>query len=219
MIDLYSSATPNGRKVTIMLEELGVKYNTIAINLDKKEQFSEQFSRISPSNKIPVIIDKENKQTIFESGAILLYLAKKYNKFLTNENYWDVVQWLFFQMGGVGPMMGQANVFYRYFPEKIPAAIERYQNESRRLLEVLDKRLQKVEWLAETYSIADIANWAWVRTYEWSGLTLDGLNNLKRWHEEMSARPACKKGIEIPELIEKIDDKERVKRARKWVTR
>ena len=109
MIDLYSSATPNGRKVTIMLEELGVKYNTIAINLDKKEQFSEQFSRISPSNKIPVIIDKENKQTIFESGAILLYLAKKYNKFLTNKNYWDVIQRLFFQMPYVGPMLGQAH--------------------------------------------------------------------------------------------------------------
>ena len=104
MIDLYSSATPNGRKVTIMLEELGIKYNTITINLDKKEQFSEQFSKISPSNKIPVIVDKENKQTIFESGAILLYLAKKYNKFLTNENYWDVVQWLFFQMAYVGPV-------------------------------------------------------------------------------------------------------------------
>ena len=118
MIDLYSSATPNGRKVTIMLEELGVKYNTIAINLDKKEQFSEQFSRISPSNKIPVIIDKESKQTIFESGAILLYLAKKYNKFLTNKNYWDVIQWLFFQMAYVGPMLGQAHQYLFYHPGK-----------------------------------------------------------------------------------------------------
>ena len=116
MIDLYSSATPNGRKVTIMLEELGVKYNTIAINLDKKEQFSEQFSRISPSNKIPVIIDKESKQTIFESGAILLYLAKKYNKFLTNKNYWDVIQWLFFQMAYVGQMLGQAHKYLFYNP-------------------------------------------------------------------------------------------------------
>ena len=118
MIDLYSSATPNGRKVTIMLEELGVKYNIIAINLDKKEQFSKQFSRISPSNKIPVIIDIENKQTIFESGAILLYLAKKYNKFLTNENYWDVIQWLFFQMAYVGPMLGQAHQYLFYHPGK-----------------------------------------------------------------------------------------------------
>ena len=118
MIDLYSSATPNGRKVTIMLEELGIKYNTITINLDKKEQFSEQFSKISPSNKIPVIVDKENKQTIFESGAILLYLAKKYNKFLTNENYWDVVQWLFFQMAYVGPMLGQAHQYLFYHPGK-----------------------------------------------------------------------------------------------------
>ena len=143
MIDLYSSATPNGRKVTIMLEELGVKYNTIAINLDKKEQFSEQFSRISPSNKIPVIIDKENKQTIFESGAILLYLAKKYNKFLTNENYWDVIQWLFFQMAYVGPMLGQAHQYLFYHPGKSKFAEKKSKDYTKHVYEILNERLSK----------------------------------------------------------------------------
>ena len=141
MIDLYSSATPNGRKVTIMLEELGVKYNTIAINLDKKEQFSEQFSKISPSNKIPVIVDKENKQTIFESGAILLYLAKKYNKFLTNQNYWDVIQWLFFQMAYVGPMLGQAHQYLFYHPGKSKFAEKKSKDYTQHIYEILNERL------------------------------------------------------------------------------
>jgi len=222
MIELLTARTPNGFKVSIALEELKIPYKVKTISLRDNDQKQQWFLDLNPNGRIPVIIDHDNNShVVFESGAILQYLAEKTGKLMPKDkiNKSIMMQWLFFQMGGIGPMMGQANVFYRYFPEKIPAAIERYQNETTRLLEVLDKRLQKVEWLAETYSIADIANWAWVRTYEWSGLTLDGLNNLKRWHEEMSARPACKKGIEIPELIEKIDDKERAKRARKWVTR
>ena len=197
MIDLYSSATPNGRKVTIMLEELGVKYNTIAINLDKKEQFSEQFSRISPSNKIPVIIDKETKQTIFESGAILLYLAKKYNKFLTNENYWDVIQWLFFQMAYVGPMLGQAHQYLFYHPGKSKFAEKKSKDYTQHIYEILNERLSKSDYICEDYSIADIAIWPWTARFERHQINLKNYPNVLRWYLLISKRPAVISGYNI----------------------
>ena len=197
MIDLYSSATPNGRKVTIMLEELGIKYNTITINLDKKEQFSEQFSKISPSNKIPVIVDKENKQTIFESGAILLYLAKKYNKFLTNENYWDVVQWLFFQMAYVGPMLGQAHQYLFYHKGKSKFAEEKSKGYTNNVYEILNTQLSKYNYLCNEYSIADIAVWPWIARFKRHQINLKKYPNILRWYLNISKRPAVIKGYNI----------------------
>lgn len=202
MIELLSARTPNGFKVSIALEELQIPYQIKAINLRENVQKEEWFLKLNPNGRIPVIIDHNNNGfAVFESGAILLYLAEKTGKLIPKnyEEKSEVIQWLFFQMSAVGPMMGQANVFYRYFPENIPAAISRYQNESRRLLEVLDFRLGQSEWLGGTYSIADIANWPWVRQYDWSGISIDGLSNLKRWDKQMSNRPACKKGINLPE--------------------
>ena len=197
MIDLYSSATPNGRKVTIMLEELGIKYNTITINLDKKEQFSEQFSKISPSNKIPVIVDKENKQTIFESGAILLYLAKKYNKFLTNENYWDVVQWLFFQMAYVGPMLGQAHQYLFYHKGKSKFAEEKSKGYTNNVYEILNTQLSKYNYLCNEYSIADIAVWPWIARFKRHQINLKKYPNVLRWYLNIAKRPAVIKGYNI----------------------
>jgi len=202
MIELLSARTPNGFKVSIALEELGVPYKTKSINLRENVQKEDWFLKINPNGRIPVIIDHSNNGfSVFESGAILLYLAEKTGMLIpdNNEDKSEVIQWLFFQMSAIGPMMGQANVFYRYFPDNIPAAINRYQNESRRLFEVLDSRLGKSQWLGKKYSIADIANWPWVRQYEWSGVSIDGLTNLQRWNKEMSDRPACQKGINIPD--------------------
>ena len=197
MIDLYSSATPNGRKVTIMLEELGIKYNTITINLDKKEQFSEQFSKISPSNKIPVIVDKENKQTIFESGAILLYLAKKYNKFLTNKNYWDVIQWLFFQMADVGPMLGQAHQYLFYHKGRSKFAEQKSKDYSNNVYEILDAQLSKNIYICNDYSIADIAVWPWVARFERHQINLKNYPNVLHWYINISKRPAVIRGYNI----------------------
>jgi len=200
MIELYTAATPNGWKASVTLEELGLNYDVKAINILNGEQKEDSFIAINPNGRIPAIIDTENGLSIFESGAIMIYLAEKTGKLMPTdvEGRSQVIQWLMFQMGGVGPMMGQANVFYRYFPEKIPAAIDRYQNESRRLFEVLDKHLADKEYLAGDYSIADIANWCWVMTYDWSGISMDGLDNLYRWHETIRARDAVDRGIKIP---------------------
>jgi glutathione S-transferase len=202
MIDLYTAATPNGFKVSVALEELGLPYNVHAVDLGSGEQRSDAFLRLNPNGRIPVIVDRDNGDfTVFESGAILVYLAEKTGRLMPQDAKGRslVLQWLMFQMGGIGPMMGQANVFYRYLPEKIAVAIERYQNESRRLFEVLDRRLGESEWLAGgEYSIADIANWCWVRTYKWSGVNIEGLPNLRRWLDAMKERPACRRGIEVP---------------------
>jgi glutathione S-transferase len=201
MIDLYTSATPNGWKVSVALEELELPYEVHAIRLDRLEQKRPEFVRISPNGRIPAIVDRdEGDFAVFESGAILVYLAEKTGKLMPSDvkGRSRVMQWLMFQMGGVGPMMGQANVFYRYAPEKIPYAIGRYQREGRRLFEVLDRQLQDNEWLAGDYSIADIANWAWVHTYKWSGIDPSGLDNLKRWRDQMRARPAVQRGREVP---------------------
>ncbi len=201
MIELYTSATPNGHKASVTLEELTLDYTVYPINLGKSEQKTKEFLTMNPNGRIPVIRDQDNDHIVFESGAIMIYLAEKAGRLLpTNEPQRSrVMQWLMFQMGGIGPMMGQANVFYRYFPEKLQSAIDRYQNESRRLFEVLDVALADSEWLAEEFSIADIANWCWVRTYRWSGVSRDGLENLDRWLNQIKERPACRRGIDVPE--------------------
>ena len=207
MIDLYTAPTPNGWKVSVALEELGLPYTVHAIDLSKGEQKSADYLRINPNGRIPTIVDRANGNfAVFESGAILVYLAELTGRLMPADPKGRslVMQWLMFQMGGIGPMMGQANVFYRYFPEKIQPAIERYQNESRRLFEVLDHRLSESEWLAGDYSIADIAHWCWVRTYRWSGVSVDGLPHLRRWLDSMKERPACRRGIEVPFKVESV---------------
>ena len=197
MIDLYSSATPNGRKISIMLEELGVDYNPIFINLEKKEQFSEDFSKISPSNKIPVIVDKNNNQTVFESGAILLYLAKKYNKFLNEENYWEIIQWVFFQMAYVGPMLGQAHQYLFYNPGKSKFAEEKTKGYAKHIYDILDKRLSEQEYFSNEYSIADIAIWPWTARFERHQVDLNNYPNVLRWYLQISKRPAVIKGYNV----------------------
>ena len=201
MIDLYSAATPNGHKVSIALEELGLPYTLHALDLQKQTQKEPWFLAINPNGRIPAIIDREAGDfAVFESGAILVYLAEKTGRLMPSsvKGRSLVMQWLMFQMGGIGPMMGQANVFFRYFPQKIQAAIDRYQGESRRLFRVLDTRLKDHEYLAGDYSIADIANWAWVRTHKWSGVPVDELPHLQRWIEAIRARPAVQKGLLQP---------------------
>ncbi len=210
MIDLYTAATPNGHKVSIALEELGLPYQVHALNLANLDQRQPHFLRINPNGRIPAIVDRAAGDfAVFESGAILIYLAEKTGRLMPADPKGRslVIQWLMFQMGGIGPMMGQANVFYRYFPEKIQPAIDRYQGEVRRLFGVLDNRLADNEYLAGDYSIADIANWAWVRTHRWSGVPLDGLPHLDRWVRQLAERPACQRGIEIPPAVLRDDDK------------
>ncbi|WP_218311241.1 glutathione S-transferase family protein [Alteromonas antoniana] len=219
MITLYTAATPNGWKASVALEEMGLEYTVVPVNLMKGEQKTADFLAMNPNGRIPVIVDHDaDDHVVFESGAIMLYLAEKTGRFLpdTPKEKSQVIQWLMFQMGGVGPMMGQANVFHRYLEEKIPVAIDRYQNEVRRLFEVLDGHLASREWLAGDYSIADMANWCWVRTYEWSGVSIDGLSSLRRWKNSIEARPAARRGVEVPN---KIDKEALLKGANKVVTR
>ena len=194
MIDLYSSPTPNGRKISIMLEELKVKYNSIFINLEEKEQFSDDFSKISPANKVPVIVDKDNNQTVFESGAILLYLAKKYNRFLNEDNYWEIIQWVFFQMAYVGPMLGQAHQYLFYNPGKSKFAEEKSKGYAKHIYEILDKRLSKQEFFSTKYSIADISIWPWTARFERHQIDLNNYPNVLRWYRQISERPAVIKG-------------------------
>ena len=197
MIDLYSSPTPNGRKITIMLEELRIKYNSVFINLEQKEQFSHDFSKISPTNKIPVIVDKDSNQKVFESGAILLYLAKKYNKFLNEDNYWEIIQWVFFQMAYVGPMLGQAHQYLFYNPGKSKFAEEKTKGYVKHIYEILDKRLSKQEFFSTEYSIADIAIWPWTARFERHQIDLNHYPNVLRWYLQISERPAVIKGYNI----------------------
>ena len=207
MIDLYTSPTPNGHKASCTLEELELPYEVHPINLGAGDQKAESFLALNPNGRIPVIVDRGNDDlAVFESGAIMVYLAEKTGKLLPTESKARarVMSWLMFQMGGIGPMMGQANVFYRYLPEKILTAISRYQNESRRLFEVLDRRLGESEWLGDDFSIADIANWCWVRTYKWSGVSRDGLENLDRWLDAMKQRPALRAGVQVPVVSESL---------------
>jgi GSH-dependent disulfide-bond oxidoreductase len=202
MIELFTAATPNGWKVSIALEEMGLPYTLRLLSLSKLEQKEEWFLEINPNGRIPAIIDHGNDDfAVFESGAILIYLAEKTGMFLPAEPKARsrVLQWLMFQMGGVGPMMGQANVFFRYAPEKIPYAIERYQREVRRLFQVMERQLSANEYIAGgEYSIADIALWSWIAGYSWSGVSVDGLPQLTRWMNLVGARPAAQKGRNIP---------------------
>ncbi|WLI91569.1 glutathione S-transferase N-terminal domain-containing protein [Massilia sp. R2A-15] len=201
MIDLYSAATPNGHKVSIALEELALPYTLHELDLQANQQKEDWFLAINPNGRIPAIVDRaEDNFAVFESGAILVYLAEKTGRLMPHDAKGRslVMQWLMFQMGGIGPMMGQANVFFRYFPEKIQPAIDRYQGESRRLFRVLDTRLKDHEFLAGDYSIADIANWAWVRTHNWSGVPIDELPNLQRWIDAIRQRPAVQQGLLLP---------------------
>ncbi|HYH99754.1 glutathione S-transferase family protein [Hyalangium sp.] len=208
MIDFYTWATPNGWKIAITLEELGLPYTVHPIDLSKGEQKQPEYMKINPNGRIPAIVDREEDGfSVFESGAIMIYLAEKTGRLLPTDRKGRsrVIQWLMFQMGGVGPMQGQANVFFRYFPEKIPAAIQRYQNETRRLYTVLDTRLQENEYLAGDYSIADIANWAWARVHFWAGVSVEGLPHLQRWLAAIEQRPAAQRGVKIPHEV-KLDE-------------
>lgn len=225
MIHLYTSSTPNGHKVSCMLEAIEMPYEIHSVKLGEGDQRKPDFLKISPNGRIPAIVDTDNDDlSIFESGAIMLYLAEKSGKLIPSDikGRAKVIEWLMFQMGGIGPMMGQANVFSRYFPEKIQPAIDRYQNESRRLFEVLDMQLSKNEWLAGEYSIADIANWCWVRTHNWSGVSLEGLVYLEKWKNKMYDQPGMLKGTKVPVdigglLNDDKDQKEFIKNAQKMV--
>lgn len=200
MIDLYTFTTPNGRKISIMLEEVGLPYNVHKIDITKGQQLTPEFVAINPNSKIPAIVDQDTGIKIFESGAILIYLAEKTDKLLpTDEKQrFQVLSWLMLQMGGVGPMLGQLNHFKKYAPEKIPYAIERYEKETLRIYSVLDGQLAKGEFLCGDYSIADIATYPWIAIYRAQGLTLDSHPNLKRWLETMQQRPAVERGMAVP---------------------
>lgn len=201
MIDLYTSPTPNGWKASVALEELGLDYEVHAVDLLSGAQRAPDYLALNPNGRIPTIVDRdEGDFAVFESGAILVYLAEKTGQLMPADARGRslVLQWLMFQMGGIGPMMGQANVFHRYFPEKIQVVIDRYQGESGRLFGVLDRRLADQEWLAGDYSIADIANWCWVRTYKWSGVDIAPFEHLQRWIGAIAARPAAQAGIKVP---------------------
>lgn len=218
MIDLYTASTPNGWKASIALEELGLDYTVHPIDLRAGQQKEDWFLAINPNGRIPAIVDRGvgDGFTVFESGAILVYLAEKTGELMPTapEGRSVAMQWLMFQMGGIGPMMGQANVFYRYAPEKNDWAIGRYQRECRRLFEVLERRLGEAEYLAgDDYTIADIANWSWVHTHKWSGASVEGLPNLDRWLSSIRARPAVEKGRSVPERL-KLDPDEEAKFAK-----
>ncbi len=220
MITLYTAPTPNGHKISVMLEEIGLPYEVRVLDLSKGEQKEDWYLKINPNGRIPAIVDHDNDDfAVFESGAILLYLAEKTGKLLPREEKARsrVIQWLMFQMAGVGPMQGQAHVFTRYFPEKIPAVIARYQNETKRLYTVLDRQLAGRDYLVDEYSIADIANWCWVRIHEWAGVDIADLPNLKAWLARIGARPAVQRGIEIPPRD--LSEEEAVKAARKLLQR
>ncbi len=200
MIDLYTFTTPNGRKASVMLEEVELTYNVHTIDITKNDQFTPEYVAINPNSKIPAIVDKDTDTTVFESGAILMYLADKTGKLLPTEQKarYQVIEWLMLQMGSIGPMFGQLNHFKKYAPEKIPYAIQRYEKETLRLYGVLDKQLADKEYICGEYSIADIAIFPWVTIYELQGLTLDNHPNLKRWHDTVSNRPAVQRGMKVP---------------------
>jgi glutathione S-transferase len=201
VIDLYTWTTPNGRKASIALEEMGLAYAVHAVPLRSGAQKSPAFLAINPNGRIPAIVDRDAEDfAVFESGAILIYLAEKTGRFLPAETKArsTVIQWLMWQMGGLGPMHGQANVFNRYFPERLPQVIKRYQDETRRLLGVMDRRLSDREFLADDYSVADMACFPWVMQHDWAGVAIDDLPNLGRWLDAVGARPAVRRGMDVP---------------------
>ena len=221
MIVLYTSPTPNGHKVSIALEEMGLDYKVQAIDLISNEQKTKEYLKICPNGRIPAIVDtKKDNFAVFESGAILLYLAEISGKFLpTNfEKRSEVIQWVMFQMGGVGPMQGQANVFFRYFPEKIQAAIDRYQNETKRLYTVLDVQLKGKDFICDELSIADFATFPWVNIHEWSGIEIQDLKNLSSWVDRCRERSGFQVGLDVPfkrDLPTEEEQKEMLKAAQK----
>jgi GST-like protein len=200
MIDLYTWSTPNGRKVSIMLEEVGLPYTVHSVDISKDEQFKPEFLAISPNNRIPAIVDSDNGLAIFESAAILMYLAEKTGKLWPTDEKgrWNTMQWLMWQMGGVGPMLGQVHHFLRGNRGKAPYAEERYLKEAVRLYGVLDRQLAKSEYMAGDYSIADIATWPWISRFEWQTMDLNRFPHVLRWYKAIAARPAVQKGYQVP---------------------
>ena len=200
MIDLYTWSTPNGRKVSIMLEECGLPYAAHAVDINKDEQFKPEFLNISPNNRIPAIVDSDTGIALFESGAILMYLADKTGKFWSKEPKarWHTVQWVMWQMGGLGPMLGQLHHFVKFNAGKAPYAEERYLKEAQRLYGVMDKQLALHPYIAGAYSIADMAIWPWISRYEWQGIELAKFPNVKRWYVDIANRPAVKRGYDVP---------------------
>ena len=222
MIDLYTSRTPNGWKASIALEELALAYEVHPINLGTGEQKAPEYLRINPNGRIPTIVDRDQDDfAVFESGAILVYLAEKTGKLMPADRKGrsTVLQWVMFQMGGIGPMQGQANVFFRYFPEKLPAVISRYHNETKRLYEVLETRLAGREYLCDDYSIADIATWPWVRIHAWAGIEIEDLPNVQAWIERIAARPTVQRGVEIPKTQQHASADDVVKAAQSILQR
>ena len=207
MIDLYTWSTPNGRKVSIMLEECGLQYRVHPIDIGKGDQFKPEFVALNPNSKIPAIVDEEGPEgtpyPLFESGAILMYLAWKTGEYFPTRvtEQFETIQWLMFQMGGVGPFFGQVHHFLRAAPEPVPYAIERYTKETRRLYGVMNKHLEQSEYLAANYSIADIATYPWVARYDWHKVDLNDFPAVKRWFDRIGARPAVQAGMKIPQVV------------------
>lgn len=216
MIELYTAPTPNGHKVSIMLEEIGLPYEVRPIRLEENEQKEPWYVRLNPNGRIPTIVDRDNDDfVVFETGAILVYLAEKADSPLwprDPKRRSQVLQWLMFQMAGIGPMQGQAHVFVRYAPERIPYAITRYTEETKRLYTILDLRLEGRDYLCDEYSIADIATWPWVRIHFWADVSIDDLPNLQRWRDRIRERPAVERGIQVPSKDDPNGDAQR-----KWL--
>ena len=206
MIDLYTWTTPNGRKVSIMLEEIGLPYTVHAVDIGKGEQFAPEFLKISPSNKIPAIVDTDNGMHLMQSGAILLYLADKVGKLAPSEGetHWRMMEWLMWQMGDFGPMLGQAHHFLKYNPGKAPYAEERYHKEAKRLYGVLDRHLAERAYMAGDYSVADIATWPWASRFEWHRIDLNDYPNVRRWYVEIAERPAVQRGYQVPRFVTEV---------------
>ena len=206
MIDLYTWTTPNGRKVSILFEELGLPYTAHPIDISKGEQFQPDFLKISPNNRIPAIIDRDSGFHLMESGAILMYFAEKTGELMPQEEYrrYRAIEWLMWQMGGIGPMLGQVHHFVKYNQGKAPYAEERYLKEAHRLYGVLDRRLADREFVADEYSIADIAIWPWISRYEWQTIDLDRYPNVKRWYVAIARRPAVERGYHVPKKMNEI---------------
>ncbi len=209
MIDLYTWTTPNGRKVSIMLEELGVEYNVCPVNIDEGEQFEPEFLEVSPNNRIPAIVDRDNGLTLMESGAIMLYLADKYGRFMpSGQEYWRAMEWLMWQMGGLGPMLGQAHHFVKNNPGKSAYSEARYSKENARLYKVLDTRLTGRDFIvgegAGEYSLVDMACWPWISRFEWQRMNLHDYPALCAWYLRIAERPAVQKGYQVPHFLTEV---------------
>jgi GST-like protein len=206
VIDLYTWTTPNGRKVSIMLEECGLPYEAHAINIGEGEQHDPEFLKISPNNKIPAIVDRDTDTAMMESGAILLYLGKKTGKFIpTGEKaYWEMMEWLMWQMGGIGPFLGQVHHFVKFNQGKAPYAEERFLNEAKRLYGVLDRRLADHEFVVDDYTVADMAIWPWISRFEWQTIDMNEFPNVKRWYLAIAARPAVQRGYHVPKKVQEL---------------